>query len=124
MQDCATRWGTKQKMVDRVLEQMPAIKRVLDNRTNEHLIPTRQDISVLESVNAALKPVAEFTDLLSGETYVTVSSVKPVLKLLTENVLSPAAEDTSLTKEIKKKMCAVLEEKYKPAALQVLLSKA
>lgn len=35
------------------------------------------DVSVLESINAALKPVADFTDVLSGEKYVTVSSVGP-----------------------------------------------
>ena len=125
VQDVKTRWGTKQKMIDRVLEQLPAIKRVLDHRTTEHLIPTWQDISVLESVNAALKPVAEFTNLLSGENYVTVSSVKPTLTLLTRDskYLAPKDGDSTLTRDMKKKMCTVLEEKYKPAALQALLAK-
>lgn len=75
-----------QKMVDSVLEQIPAIKRVLDDRRHQHLSPSWQDIAVLESVTAALKPAAEFTDLLSGKSYVTVSSVKTVLKLLTGDV--------------------------------------
>uniref|UniRef100_A0A9J7X3Z0 HAT C-terminal dimerisation domain-containing protein n=1 Tax=Cyprinus carpio carpio TaxID=630221 RepID=A0A9J7X3Z0_CYPCA len=122
--DCATRWGTKQKMVERVLEQIPAIRRVLDDRRHQHLNPSWQDIAVLESVNAALKPAAEFTDLLSGESYVTVSSVKPVLKLLTEDMLKPSNEDTTLTSDIKQKMCSVLQGKYEPAALQKLLAKA
>ncbi|XP_076591430.1 E3 SUMO-protein ligase ZBED1 [Chaetodon auriga] len=122
--DCPTRWGSKQKMVGRVLEQTPAIKRVLDDRRHQHLIPSWQDIAVLELVNAALKPAAEFTDLLSGESYVTVSSIKPVLKLLTEDVLKPSDEDTTLTSDIKQKMCSVLEEKYRPAALQKTLAKA
>ncbi|XP_051997764.1 E3 SUMO-protein ligase ZBED1-like [Xyrauchen texanus] len=125
VQDCATRWGTKQKKVERVLEQIPAIRRVLDDRRrHQHLNPSWQDIAVLESVNAALKPAAEFTDLLSGESYVTVSSVKPVLKLLTEDMLKPSSEDTTLTSDIKHKMCGVLHGKYEPAALQKLLAKA
>lgn len=124
MQDCPTRWGSKQKMVDRVLEQIPAIKRVLDDRRHQHLVPSWQDIAVLESVNAALKPAADFTDLLSGENYVTVSSIQPVLKLLTEDVLKPSNEDTTLTSDIKRKMCAVLEEKYRPAAVQKTLAKS
>ncbi len=111
-------------MVDRVLEQIPAIRRVLDDRRHHHLNPSWQDIAVLESVNAALKPAAEFTDLLSGESYVTVSSVKPVLKLLTEDMLKPSNEDTTLTSDIKLKMCSVLQGKYEPAALQELLEKA
>ncbi|KAK0152729.1 Zinc finger BED domain-containing protein 1 [Merluccius polli] len=75
-------------------------------------------------LNAALKPAAEYTDLLSGENYVTVSSIKPVLKLLTEDVLKPSDEDTTLTSDIKRKMCSVLEEKYRPAALQKTLAKS
>ena len=105
------------------MEQIPAVKRVLDDRRHQHLIPSWQDIAVLESVNAALKPAAEFTDLLSGESYVTVSSVKPVLQLLTGDVLKPSEEDTALTSDIKLKMCSVLEQKYEAPALQELLSK-
>ncbi|KAM4590974.1 E3 SUMO-protein ligase ZBED1-like [Odontesthes bonariensis] len=122
--DCPTRWGSKQRMVERVLEQTTAIQRVLVNdRRHQHLIPSWQDIAVLQSVNAALKPAAEFTDLLSGEAYVTVSSIKPVLKLLTEDVLKPSDDDTTLTADIKRKMCSVLDNKYSPI-LHKLLEKA
>ncbi|QQP33172.1 Hypothetical protein FKW44_024462 [Caligus rogercresseyi] len=42
-------------MIERILEQGPAIRRVLDDRRTQHLIPSWQDIDVMESVNAALK---------------------------------------------------------------------
>ncbi|XP_076876677.1 E3 SUMO-protein ligase ZBED1-like [Brachyhypopomus gauderio] len=122
--DCSTRWGSTQKMVERVLEQCPAIKRVLDDRRSQHLIPTWQDVEVLESVNAALKKVADFTDALSSETMVTASSLKPVLQLLREDLLLPTEEDTELARNLKKKMTGVLEEKYSAPATQVLLAKA
>ncbi len=124
-QDVATRWGTKQKMIERVLEQLPAIRRVLvEDRKHGHLNPTWQDVSVLESINAAMKPVADFTDVLSGEKYVTVSSVKPVLELLKGELLSPDPSDTALTANIKANMCRVLTEKYSPSEIQNLLTKA
>lgn len=123
-QDCPTRWGTKQKMVERVLEQAPAIRRVLDERRSQHLIPTWQDVEVLESVNAALKKVTDFTDALSSEKTVTASSVKPVLQLLTEDILLPTEEDTELTCNLKRKMVQVLESKYSAPATQQLLAKA
>ena len=67
-QDVATRWVTKQKMVERVLELLPAIRCVLvQDRKHSHLNPTWQDVSVLESINAAMKPLADFTDVLSGK---------------------------------------------------------
>jgi len=124
-QDVATRWGTKHKMIERVLEQLPAIRRVLvEDRKHGHLNPTWQDVSVLESINAAMKPVADFTDVLSGEKYVTVSSVKPVLELLKGELLSPDPNDTQLTANIKANMCRVLKEKYSPPEIQNLLTKA
>lgn len=125
LQDVTTRWGTKQKMIERVLEQLPAIRRVLvEDRKHGHLNPTWQDVSVLESINAAMKPVADFTDVLSGEKYVTVSSVKPVLELLKGDLLSPDPKDTALTANIKGNMCKVLSEKYSPSKVQNLLTKA
>lgn len=50
--------------------------------------------------------------------------VKPVLKLLTEDMLKPSNEDTTLTLDIKQKMFRVQQGKYEPAALQKLLAKA
>uniref|UniRef100_A0A3P9IHA7 HAT C-terminal dimerisation domain-containing protein n=1 Tax=Oryzias latipes TaxID=8090 RepID=A0A3P9IHA7_ORYLA len=118
-------WGTKQKMVARILEQIPAIRRVLmDDRRSQHLIPTWQDIEVLESINAALKKVADFTAALSSEKTVTVSSVLPVLQLLTEDILLPTNEDTELTRNIKQKMIEVLKDKYSAPGSQQLLAKA
>jgi len=82
----------------------------MDDRRSQHLIPTWQDIEVLESVNAALKKVADFTDALSSEKTVTASSVKPVLQLLTEDSLLPTDEDTELTRNLKRKMVGVLKD--------------
>ena len=69
-------------MIGRVLEQSKALCQVLsEDRKTRHLVPTWQDTDVLESVNNALGPLQEFTDALSGEDYVSVSYLKPVLHL-------------------------------------------
>uniref|UniRef100_A0A3P9LVT4 BED-type domain-containing protein n=1 Tax=Oryzias latipes TaxID=8090 RepID=A0A3P9LVT4_ORYLA len=118
-------WGTKQKMVARILEQIPAIRWVLmDDRRRQHLIPTWQDIEVLESINSALKKVADFKDALSSKKTVTASSVLPVLQLLTEDILLPTNEDMELTRNIKQKMIEVLKDKYSAPGSQQLLAKA
>ena len=44
-----------------------------------HLIATWQDIQVLESINKTFAPVADLTDIISGEDYITVSNIKPFL---------------------------------------------
>ena len=52
-----------------------------------HLMPTWQDIDVLQSVHSAIKDLADFTDTLSGEDQVTLSTLKAVLYLLKNQVL-------------------------------------
>ncbi len=87
-------------MVKRILQQEQAIRSVLSaDRKTTHLIPTWQDIDVLQSIDAALNPLASLTDLLSGETYVTISAVLPLLHLIEHDLLKSSISDSKLTGE-------------------------
>lgn len=120
-----TRWGSRHAMIARVLEQEKAIAKVLSaDRKSRHLVPTWQDVEVLESVHKALNPLADFTDALSGEAYVSVSCVKPVLQLFNEEVLKPEDDDAELTKAIKTAVITYLNEKFSDDATDDLLSMA
>ncbi|KAI4905863.1 hypothetical protein NFI96_029984 [Prochilodus magdalenae] len=109
--DCSTRWGSKPKMTERVTEQSQAIGRVLaaDRRAPSL---TWQDPDVLEAMNKALKPAADFTDIRSGEDYVTVPSLRPTLPLLNGDILSQSETDVQLTKDIDRGIGTELESKY------------
>ena len=112
-------------MIARVLEQERAIRQVLGNdRKSSHLIPTWQDIDVLESINKALSPLADLTDILSGEKYVSVSSIKPLLNHMQCDILVPKEEDTRLTKDIKKNVSTYMERKYEQQETSELLDVA
>lgn len=66
--DCATQWGSMQKMIGRLLEQEKVIRVVLgSDRGASHLLPTWQDIDVWNVINEALAPLEEFTNVMSGE---------------------------------------------------------
>lgn len=107
------RWGSRQKMIARVLEQQKPISQVLAaDKRNRHLVPNWQDIEVWESMNEALGPLVDFTDSLSGESYVTVSYVKPVLHLFHSQQLQVREEDTPLTKEMTTKIREYFDKKY------------
>ena len=89
-------------MVSRLLEQQKAIKVVLSSdRTASHLMPTWQDLDVWEAINNALLPLAEFTDIMSGEKYVTGSAVLPIIHLIENKVLKENDEDKTLTNDIR-----------------------
>ena len=100
--DCPTRWGSVAKMVSRILEQEEAIRVVLSaDRKTTHLLPTCQDVDELQSIHQALSPLSSLTDMLSGEEYVTVSAVLPMLNLIDDNLLKEEDSDTRLTNDIK-----------------------
>ncbi len=111
--DCSTRWGSTQKMIARVLEQQSALSKVLSTDCKvQHLLPSWQDLEVLESVNKALSPLQDFTDALSGEPYVSISCMKPALHLLNASVLAKDEADTDLTKTLKSNILSYLNNKY------------
>ena len=124
--DCQTRWGSMQRMVSRILEQQKAIHKVLyDDRKHCHLVPTWQDVDVLESLDAVLGTLSDFTDMLSAENFLTVSANLPVIHhMLTKQVLNIGDNDTQLTKDIKTRIFNYLEQKYTDAEICALLNLA
>ncbi|CAI5691501.1 unnamed protein product [Oreochromis niloticus] len=99
-------------MIERFLEQEKALSQVLlaDKKTR-HLVPSWQDVALLESLNKALGPLFEFTDALSGESYVSLSFLKPVLHLFNNEILSQKDGHTELTKAVKDGILKYLSEK-------------
>ena len=68
--------GPMAKMVSRILEQKEAIRLVLSaDRDISNIVPTWQDLDVLQALYEAVSPLSSLTDILSGEQYVTVSAV-------------------------------------------------
>ena len=82
------------------------------DRRVSHLVPSLWDMEVLQSINGALSPLSSLTDILSGETYVTVSSVIPILQLIEASILKEKESDTQLTKDIKMRVITDLQSRY------------
>ena len=101
--DSPTRWGSMAKMVTCILEQENAIRTVLSaDRKASHLILTWQDIQVLTAIHQALSPISALTDIHSGEEYVTVSAILPMLRLFETKLLKDEVDDIQLTKDIRR----------------------
>ncbi|KAL2098424.1 hypothetical protein ACEWY4_007631 [Coilia grayii] len=112
-------------MIARFLEQEKAVSQVLlADKKARHLVPSWQDMALLESLNKALAPLFEFTDALSGEKYVSVSFLKPVLHLFNNDILSRKDGDTELTQAVKEGVLKYLNEKYYDPTTDNLLDMA
>lgn len=112
-------------MIERILEQESAVRQVLSSdRKSVHLIPSWQDMQVLEAIKSALGPLHSFTDLLSGEKHVTVSAVMPLLHHLYSEILIQCETDTQLTKDIKARVKAYMKQKYSDEEMATFLNTA
>ncbi|XP_063955358.1 E3 SUMO-protein ligase ZBED1-like [Lytechinus pictus] len=122
--DCVTRWGAKHQMIRRMIEQAPAIRRVIaqDPRTTHNL--NYGVMSVLEAVDKALSPVAAFTDILSGEDYVTSSSLLPMLDHLEHDALKHEEDEPDLTMAMKRDMLTKILRQYERESMQWMLAKS
>lgn len=87
------------------------------------MIATWQGIHVWESLHKVLSPLDDLTDLLSGDSHITVSSIVPILHNLATKVLKETQDDSELTKTIKKKVTDYLKDKYAELTIQDILHK-
>ena len=82
------------------------------DRKSASLNLTWQDKDVLQSMNQVLSKLSELTDILSGEKYVTVSSVLPMVELLNNTLLKQCEDDTDLVASMKKAVKDDINPRY------------
>ncbi len=75
-------------------------------------MPTDNEFSTLEAVASVLEPLSHFTDALSGEKYVTVSAVRPLLSHIMHNCLRASPDDCAIVKEMKEIIGDKLQVSY------------
>lgn len=110
--DCVTRWGSTYDMLVRFTEQQQAICAVLlDNREDRQLMPTDEEISIVEELIVILKSFREATEIMSGEKYPSLGIVLPLLKKILSTLI-PKEGDISLVREVKNTVRTDLESRY------------
>ena len=109
-------------MVSRIVEQVQAIQIVLSaDHKYSYLLQTWQDTEVLEAINTVLSSLDDLTDFLSGEQYVSISSVRSVLKHIHDEALLEKEDDVSLVKDMKRRICTDLDSRYTYSKVQHFL---
>ena len=114
--------GSKADMVERIVVQLDATRVVLgQDRKTSHLVPTWQDLDVLQSVLKAIEGFKDLTDLMSGEKQITCSAIKPLIKVINDKIVIPQDDDSELSLEIKGRINADLASRYESSEISQLL---
>ena len=120
-QKVTTRWNLTHDMIIRLCKQQPAIVAVLNHRRDLlHLECSSQEWRVLEDLADLLSPFKQASEYLSGEKYLIISAVSPLLSAIKEKI-EPSENDLPIIREVKKKLAADLDKRYNsPDLVRVL----
>lgn len=118
---CPNTWKSVLKLVQRFLCNKEPIRKMLQGYPGEeHLFPGDADISVLEDFVSCTKLLDDITTTLSGEEYLSASSVLPLYGKIRKN-LQLKDSDSALAKQIKSVISTSLSEPYKEESLNTVL---
>ena len=71
-------------------------------------------------MNKALAPLADLTDIIFEEDYVTVSIMKPLLHYISSKTLAVENDDTELMRDLKERIKSCLTEKHSDNEVNML----
>ncbi|XP_062923842.1 E3 SUMO-protein ligase ZBED1-like [Mobula hypostoma] len=122
--DVNNQWGTTLDMLERFLEQQDAIRAVLaHDRKICRLVPTWQDIDVLESIVSVLRPFREMTEALSSEKFIAISAINPLIKHICNDLVREEQEELTLGFLMRMRIKRDLEIRYGDPELVHFLDK-
>lgn len=87
-------------MVEQILEQQqPICATVLELRKGD-LKPTDQEFSTIEAFKEVMEPIVKITEAIGADTWVTISSVRPILNQLLDKHSKCSSSDSHTVKSI------------------------
>ena len=115
IQSCSTRWNSILEMSLRALKLHTGMSTVLlPRKKHRHLLLTPDEITRLESLTNLLIKFKDVTELISSETYPTISLLYPIMAKLKEHVYtSTTSGDSDFIAQVKIGILKDLETRYK-----------
>ncbi|KAL0188452.1 hypothetical protein M9458_015551, partial [Cirrhinus mrigala] len=125
--DCPTRWNTIYDMMERYLEQQPAIySALMDKNVKKNVkdiaVLSDSELKLAEEMINLLKPLKTITTLLSTETTPSLSVIP--LKTMILKFMEPVEDESLAIKDAKAAITQDLENRYTDPNLQEYLNRA
>lgn len=112
IQDCVTRWNSTYYMMSRYLILHKEISHVLLHHNKREFDLSDSQITCIEEMVEVLKPFEEITTDISGEQYVTISRIIPLISSI-KDILSKSRPHTNLALDLVNRLTRNLSERFK-----------
>ena len=112
IQEVITRWNSSYYMVQRAVEQQQAVCAALFELRRGDLMPTDHEFAAMETYLEVMKPLVEITEALGGQTFVSISSLRPLIHKLNNTYLAPCSSDNRVARMLRSKMLQNFKKRY------------
>lgn len=109
--DVKTRWNSVYYMLERFIDIMKLCSEILIDDRNSPQMPSAQEIEVIKQIINLLRPFEYVTRELSGELYITVSKVIPMINCIHSQIESYNSNLT-ITNSIKESILSQLCKRF------------
>ena len=111
LNDCPTRWSSTFLMIERLLDVRDPLTKVLEEAEWDNLAAS--EWKSLWAIKNLLQPLAEFTSLLSGEEFTTISSALPTIMDLNLHLEHMKSHSDNLIGEVARTMQTDLRRRFR-----------
>lgn len=114
--DVKTRWNSTYYMVERFLDLLKIVSQLLIEEPSSPEMPNAVEIDALRNLAAILRPFEFATSEISGEKYVTMSKIIPMVNTLTTHLLNFKSNDPAI-ETVRKVLLAAMQKRFGNAEL-------
>lgn len=109
--DVKTRWNSTYYITERFLELAPLISTIIFDNINAPVMLSAIKLDYLRETNKILSPIEALTKEVSGEKYVTLSNIIPMIACLT-SIYKNTMNDDKLHSDLAKTLKHEIDKRF------------
>ncbi|XP_039282219.1 zinc finger BED domain-containing protein RICESLEEPER 3-like [Nilaparvata lugens] len=110
--DVKTRWNSTYYMVEQFLDLIRIISQLLVDDPSSPVMPSSPEIETLKNVIVILRPLESATTEISGDKYVTISKIIPMVNMLSSHLENSFGQLDPTTEAVRKVLLSAVQKRF------------